>query len=110
MTINSPPLVPVHDYETYLVVDEISRVRLYRETVEDEATKETVISDIVSGQYERPVRIVAFNTAEGWSRDVTEDVAREMLDRAARKIEPLTESAVSFIEWATGDDVPLEYI
>jgi len=76
-TIKSPPLVPTYDYETYLVIDEISRVRLYRETVEDEANKETVISDIASGQYERPIRVVAFNTAEGWSRDVTEDVARE---------------------------------
>jgi hypothetical protein len=110
MTMNSPPLVPTHDYETYLVVDEISKVRIYREVVADQADKETVIEDIASGQYERPVRIVAFNTAEGWSRDATEDVAREMLDRAARKTEPLSKPAQAFIEWATGDDVPAHLI
>jgi hypothetical protein len=29
-------------------------------------------------QYSRPTRIVAFNTAEGWSRDVTVDIADEL--------------------------------
>ena len=68
------------------MVDEISRGWLYRETVKDEADNETVISDIARGQYERPVRIIALNTAEGWSRDVTEDVAREILGRAHARL------------------------
>ena len=37
------------------------------------STKNT-IRDISGGQYSTPVRVVAFNTAEGWSRDVTEDI------------------------------------
>jgi hypothetical protein len=28
-----------------------------------------------------PVRIVAFNTAQGWSRDVTDDIASELRKR-----------------------------
>ena len=32
----------------------------------------------VEGQYHNPVRIVAFNTAEGWSRDVTVEIADEL--------------------------------
>jgi hypothetical protein len=35
----------------------------------------------VDGQYTHPVRIVAFNTAEGWSRDVTVDIADELRRR-----------------------------
>src|SRR5215212_3198172 len=105
--IKSPPLVPTHDYETYLVVDKVGRVQLYRETVAEQADKETVIADIASGQYEHPVRVVAFNTAEGWSRDVTEDIAREMLDIAHRNAEPLSKSAQAFVEWATGEEVPV---
>jgi hypothetical protein len=35
----------------------------------------------VEGQYLHPVRIVAFNTAEGWSRDVTVDISDEMRRR-----------------------------
>ena len=38
---------------------------------------------ILDGQYEDPVRIVAFNTAEGWSRDVTEDIADELQEYCA---------------------------
>jgi hypothetical protein len=37
----------------------------------DDTNRKTVIRDLVEGQYSHPVRIAAFNTAEGWSRDVT---------------------------------------
>jgi hypothetical protein len=40
-----------------------------------------LIRDLVEGQYRHPIRIVAFNTAEGWSRDVTVDVADELRRR-----------------------------
>jgi hypothetical protein len=33
------------------------------------------ISDLLNGQYSNPARVIAFNTAEGWSRDVTEEIA-----------------------------------
>jgi len=39
--------------------------------------RETLIRDL-EGQYGYPVRIVAFNTTEGWSRDVTADIADEL--------------------------------
>jgi hypothetical protein len=41
--------------------------------------------------------VVAFNTAEGWSRDVTEDIARALLEREAREGD-LSESAKKFVE------------
>jgi len=37
----------------------------------------------VNGQYRNPVRIVTFNTTEGWSRDVTVDIADELRRRYA---------------------------
>lgn len=51
-------------------------------------------------------RRARLNTAEGWSRDVTEDIAREMIDQASRKAERLSKSPQAFVEWATGDEVP----
>jgi hypothetical protein len=42
----------------------------YSETSE-RADLETTITDLITGQYDRPVRVVAFNTAEGWSADVS---------------------------------------
>ena len=36
-----------------------------------QAVRQTIIRNLISGEYNNPVRIVAFNTEEGWSRDVT---------------------------------------
>jgi hypothetical protein len=36
-------------------------------------TSETVISDLLEGQYANPVKLVGFSTAEGWARDVSEE-------------------------------------
>ena len=38
---------------------------------------------MIDGQYANPARVVCFNTAEGWSRDASEDVADEIADRLA---------------------------
>jgi hypothetical protein len=35
----------------------------------------------MDGQFSNPVRVVAFNTAEGWSRDVSEEIADELRQR-----------------------------
>ena len=43
-----------------------------------------------------PVRIVAFNTAEGWSRDVTEDIAAELAQACADRDE-ISPSITDFI-------------
>jgi hypothetical protein len=48
-------------------------------------------------QINEPVRIVAFNTAEGWSRDVTVDIADELRRRYAETDE-LSESLLVFLE------------
>ena len=37
----------------------------------------------MEGQYFDPARIVAFNTAKGWSRDVSEELANEVAERLA---------------------------
>jgi hypothetical protein len=46
------------------------------------ADLETVIGDLMFGQYSDPVRVVAFNTAEQWSADVSQEVAHEIRRRA----------------------------
>jgi hypothetical protein len=42
---------------------------------------ETVINDLLGGQYDNPIRIVALNTAEDWSQDASEDVSQELRRR-----------------------------
>jgi hypothetical protein len=79
----SPSIVPHGaDHDTYLVLEDFGHIGCcWRETDANNADRETLIRDLVEGQYKRPVRIVAFNIAEGWSRDVTMDIADELRRR-----------------------------
>jgi hypothetical protein len=73
----SPPSGP--DGTVYLVLDDFGRFgHAWRETDEGRADRQTVIANLLSGQYERPLRIVAFHAAEGWACDVTAEVAGEI--------------------------------
>jgi hypothetical protein len=95
----SPSIVPhAADQDTYLVLDQYGRVGCcWRETDAESADRETLIRDLVEGQYSHPVRIVAFNTAEGWSRDVTKDVADELRRRYVEFGE-VSQSTLEFLE------------
>jgi hypothetical protein len=79
----TPSIVPNGgDQNVYLVVDDFGRNgQCYREADVETADLETVIVDLLEGQYKNPVRVVAFNTAEGWSQDVSADVAQELCHR-----------------------------
>jgi hypothetical protein len=44
------------------------------------------------------LRVIAFNTAEGWSRDVSEDIAGEVLERAFNADDNLGEDTKRFID------------
>ena len=61
---------------------------------------------MIRATFEKPVRAGAFNTAKGWSRDVIEDIAREIIARVHKTIAPLLQAAKAFVEWATGEDAP----
>ena len=78
----SPSIVPGGEKAIYLVLDDFGRLgRAWRETDEAGTNHATLVRNLLDGQYENPVRIVAFNTAEGWSRDVTVDIADELRRR-----------------------------
>jgi hypothetical protein len=65
---------------------------------------ETVIADLMSGQYGNPLRVVAFNATERWSADVSEDVAREIMRRLDLAGDELASSLESFVERHLGPD------
>ncbi|MGY4370711.1 putative NAD-dependent epimerase/dehydratase family protein [Bradyrhizobium sp. LB1.3] len=82
---HSPSIVPLDrlDREIYLVLEDF-RARAgcsWRETDEQDTDLETIMSDLLSGQYAYPVRIVAVNAIEGWSRDATSEIAERALER-----------------------------
>jgi hypothetical protein len=84
----SPSIVPKdEDRDVHLVLDDFGSLlgRAWREADEDDTDRETLIADLLDGQYNNPWRIVAFNAAEGWCRDVSEEVAGELADRCAER-------------------------
>jgi hypothetical protein len=95
----SATLVPDDtNHDVYLVLDDFGRLgRSWRETDEAGTTRATMIRNLLDGQYEDPVRIVAFNTAEGWSRDVTMDIADELRRRFIED-EEVSDSVLQFLE------------
>jgi len=70
----------------------------FAETDVGEADLETVITDLMSGQYRDPVRVVAFNTAEHWSEDASEDVASEIMRRLDLAGDALPSSIAAFVD------------
>ena len=62
----TPSIVPESgDQNIYLVMDDLGRLgRIWSEADAETTDLETVIGDLLTGQYSSPVRVVAFNTAE----------------------------------------------
>jgi hypothetical protein len=104
----TPRLVPEFDFAVHVVLDDFGTAgRVYRETDEERAGLDTVIDDFMTGQFNSPVRVVAFNTAEGWSRDISEDVVWDLLRRATNEGRKLPASSYDFVEFHVGEDEAL---
>ena len=94
----SPSIVPGGEKDIYLVLDDFGRLgRAWRETDEAGTNRATLVRNLLDGQYENPVRIVVFNTAEGWCRDVTVDIADELRRRYV-EFDEVPEEVLAFIE------------
>ena len=89
------------DRKIYLVL-EFSNGAAWRETDEDRTAYRTLISDLLTGQYDHPLRGVAFNPLEGWSRDASEDVANALEQHIATEGREVSAAMRDFIEGQTG--------
>jgi hypothetical protein len=96
----TPSIVPNdNDEPVYLVADDFGRLgRTWREADYEATDLETVIQDLLTGQYSNPIRVVAFNTAERWSEDVSEDVAGELRRRCDLQMRDLPATISDFVE------------
>ncbi|WP_346658003.1 hypothetical protein [Bradyrhizobium sp. 157] len=96
----TPSIVPSgNDEAVYLVADDFGRLgRAWREADYEATDLETVIQGLLTGQYSNPIRVVAFNTAERWSEDISEDVARELRRRCDLQMRELPAAISDFVE------------
>ena len=102
----TPRIVPYGaDQTLYLVVDRFGRHgSVYHETEVERTDLETIIADLMSGQFNDPVRVVAFNTLEHWSEDVSKTIALEIQTRSDIEGQDVPESIRDFVDKYKGPD------
>jgi hypothetical protein len=95
----SPSIVPGNDQSVYLVLDDFGGMGCaWRETNVQDTDLEAVIDDLLEGQYSNPIRVIGFNTAEGWSRDVSHEVADKLCQRCADQMRELPVCLREFVD------------
>ncbi|QPF81696.1 hypothetical protein IC762_17895 [Bradyrhizobium genosp. L] len=99
-----PSIVPATDQTVYLVADDFGQIgRAWREADVEATDLETVISSLLSGEYHDPIRVIGFNTAEHWSEDVSEDIAREIQRRCDLDGTAVPSQLQGFVDRHIGD-------
>ena len=98
----TPRIVPYGADQTgYLVIDRFGVLgSVYREVERTEL--ETIISDFLTGEFNDPVRVLAFNTLEHWSDDVSQEVAAEIQTRCDIEGVAIPEHIRDFVASFTG--------
>jgi hypothetical protein len=104
MNKRTPAAVPYGaDQTVYLVVDRFGALgSVYRETEVERTDIETIIADLLSGQFSDPVRVIAFNTLEHWSDDVSEEIATEIQARCDIEGTPVPDHLSDFVASHSG--------
>ena len=74
----------------------------YVETDPSQADASTIVRNLLDGQYNRPVRVLALNVEEGWVRDVSQIIAVKVRDVAQRKEQGLIAGTRAFVEGHIG--------
>jgi hypothetical protein len=93
----TPSVVPDGDDQTvYLVVDRDGGLSI--------SDFETTITDLMSGQFSEPVRVVAFDTLEHWAQDVSRDIALEIQSRCDIDGHDVPDALLDFVDSFAGSD------
>jgi hypothetical protein len=97
---DSPDIVPYGaDQTIYVVVDALAPLgsdgQERRVEVED---LDTVVEAFIAGRFRDPLRVLAFNTLEHWSQDLSSEVAKEILTRCDIEGVAAPEHLIDFLE------------
>jgi hypothetical protein len=102
--MRSPSLAPTRD-PVHLVLCDFGRLGLaYAETAPI-TTEAEVVENILHGQYDKPVEVVAFSTDEGWARDVSKDIAVAVVARSRSEEIALAAGARAFVQKHLDEDL-----
>lgn len=97
--MNEPKWIPGEvpfgaDQTIYLIIDRLAD----RDIEIERADLEVVIDDLMAGVVNDPRRVVAFNTLEHWSDDISVQIAAEIQSRCDIVGEPIPEHISDFVE------------
>jgi hypothetical protein len=93
------PVSLVPEQDLHFVLCDFGRSgQSFVETDPTEADAYTIVRNLLQGQYDRPVRVLALNVEEGWVRDVSEIIAAKVQDVARREEQGLTAGTRAFVE------------
>lgn len=95
----TPSLIPAPDQTVYLVVDGFGDHAVFRETPVTTSDFETVIQDLMAGQYNDPVCVIALNHIHQWSDDASPAAAAEIKRRCDRADEDVPAYLESFVRF-----------
>lgn len=95
----TPSIVAADEPTVYLVADDFGRTgSAWREADMETADLETVIQEL------RPIKVIAFNTSERWSEDVSEDIAHEIRRRCDLQLTDVPSHLQEFVDRNAAQD------
>jgi hypothetical protein len=90
-------LVPTSDATLHFVLCDFGKLgKVYMETDPNEADRAAIVAGMVSGQYSRPLGVIAVQPDGTW-RDVSIEIAAEVDRTAVREGQTLTEGTQAFV-------------
>ena len=72
-----------------------------------DTTEEAIIRDMISGQYERPVQVLALEPDGHW-HDASETIAKAIANRCCHSNQTTTHEVFCFVEMAAGIEYACE--
>jgi hypothetical protein len=92
---------PIH----FVLCDFGSAGRAYVETDPNAANAATIVEDMLDGQFEQPLKVIAVNLAAARVEDVSAAIAQAVLDEAKRQDDTLSAGVRAFVEEQLGIEI-----
>jgi hypothetical protein len=108
--MRSPSLAPFHEEPVHLVLCDFGRLGLAYQETDPVMTECMVVESMLAGEYDRPIQVVAFSISEGWARDVSEDVAHDVLEQARKERRLIPAGTRKFLERLLDEEVEPELL
>jgi len=95
--VDPSSIVPRASPTIHLVIEDFGILgRAYRETDETHADAQTIVDNILRGDYSAPAQVIALNVEKGWARDVSAQIARALIAKTGS--DGMPEHARRFVE------------